>query len=243
LKLSEVIFIPSVQHTGTWFALNLFKRFGFGLSTAREFLDGTIARVEEPTLLQVHLPISNNLDKIIANDPFELRTYDTSAPMCMNSIIMLSKIFKTIVPIRDPLAAILTREARHPELRHFYIVDGFLQMARHLSGNSNVMFLPIDLMEHSGNRKDLLIRMLNHCEISVTEENEEIVNEVAHIWKSENDTPNNRFKKHYDEGNISKILFMLGAKEAEVEYLKNQASTILPFMASLGYTKGDLNLW
>lgn len=243
MNLTEIIFVPSVQHTGTWFVLKLLERFGYIPKTALEFLNGGIAKVEEKTLIQVHFPVSNNLNSIVPNDPFELRTYDTASPLCMNSIVVLSKIFKTIIPIRDPLAAILTREARHPELRHFYIVDGYLQMARQLSGNSNVMFLPIDLMEHAGNRRDLIIRILDHCGIEVTKEAEEIVGEIAHIWKSENDTPNNRFKEDYDKKNVSKIKFLLGAKIAEYEYLRNQASTILPFMASLGYTKENLDLW
>lgn len=237
MEIKDIIFVPSVQHTGTWFVLKFLERFGFKINTATEIFGGG-GNIEEPTVLQAHFPISNDLNSTIETAPPL-----TLSPISMNGIILLSKLFKTVIPIRDPLAAILTREARHPELRHFYIVDGFIQMAKSLAGNSNVMFLPIDLMKHAGNKRDLLIRILKHCNVPIEHEQEEIVNEVANIWKPENITPNNRFNSLYEKKNMSKIEFLLGPKVAEVEYLKNQAAIILLFMSSLGYTKEDLDLW
>jgi|TARA_Y100000310_G_scaffold334455_1_gene414264 hypothetical protein len=243
LKVEDVIFVPSVQHTGTWFVLKFLERFGYKPAPAINFFNGAIARIEERSALQVHLPVANHLDMVVHPDPFEVRNGDVASPLSLNSIIVLSKIFKTFMPVRDPLAAILTREARHPELRHFYIVDGFIHMAKYLSGNSNVMFLPIDLMDKPSQRQELLIRILKHCGVHINKEVHNIVNEVAAVWEPVNDTPNNKFREAYKEGNKGKIMFDIGAKTAEVEYLKNSASIILPFMKSLGYTKADLDLW
>ncbi|MCP4475390.1 MAG: hypothetical protein GY821_12660 [Gammaproteobacteria bacterium] len=244
MKLKDIIFVPSVQHTGTWFVLRLLEKFGYEIKTTKDILDGKVIESGKKTVIHTHFPITNNLNKIVPNDPFELRTYNSDAPLCINSIVMLSNMFKTVVPIRDPLAAMLTREARHPELRHFFIVDGFVQMANYLSDNSNTMFFPVDLLAHKEkNRRDMVLKTLKHCGIEIDEEAEGKIDEVVYHWKAENDTPNNRFKELYKEKDIFTIDYLLGAKIAEVEYLKNKAAIIHPFLFEIGYTKGDLDLW
>lgn len=231
MELDKVLFLPSVQHTGTWFVLRILEKFGYNAVDCMGLIDGDV-NINNPSTIQTHFPVEAS-----SGVPFELGKW-----MDVISIQVMMKIFKTIIPIRDPLAAILTREARHPELRHFYIVDGFVSLAEKMSGNSNVVFFPIDLNPHPDARRELLTKVLKHCGIDFTDKKEEI-NFIANTWTVQNDTPGNRFKKAYADKNKEEIKFLLGSKMAEVDYLKNKASIILPFMASLGYTKEDLDLW
>jgi hypothetical protein len=248
LKLSDIIFVPSVQHTGTWFILKLLKQFNYNIVDSKRLLEDGMS-IDNPSIIQTHFPIES-----VDGKPFEL-----GKCMDVNSISAMSKIFKTVIPVRDPLASILTREVRHPELRHFYIVDGFINMAERLAKNSKVFFFPVDLpelcrkrMEKAGEteeeiemrvlnmRKLLIINVLNHCDIEIEEGK---VDRIASRWTPENETPNNVFKPIYQERDKERLEYLLGSKMAEVTYLKNKASIILPFLAKLGYTKGDLNLW
>jgi len=231
MDTKDIFFVPSVQHTGTWFVLHMLEKFGYNIVDSQRLLEGGV-NIDNPSVIHTHFPITG-YDKI----PFE-----EYKQMSANSIQCLSKIFKTVIPIRDPLAAILTREARHPELRHFYIVDGFVDMAQRMSGNSNVVFFPIDLNPDPNARRSLVEKILNHCGIN-TKGKQDIINSFANTWTAKNITPNNRFKEAYKNKDVDELTFLLGNKMAEVDYLKNKASIILPFMSSLGYTKEDLNLW
>ena len=233
IDTNKILFLPSVQHTGTWFVLSMLERFGYNVVDSKRLLEGGV-HINNPSTIQTHFPIES-----ACGVPFDL---EINKWMGVNSIQAISKIFKTIIPIRDPLACLLTREARHPELRHFYIVDGFVNMAEKMAGSSNVMFFPIDLNPHPDARRDLIYKMTEHLGIDTTNLKSDI-NLIANTWVAQNHTPGNRFKKAYEEGNKEEIEFLLGPKMAEVTYLKNKAPIILPFMHSLGYTKQDLNLW
>ena len=229
MDINKILFLPSVQHTGTWFVLSILEKFGYNIVDSKRLLEGGV-NINHPSTIQTHFPIESSYQT-----PFELDKW-----MGVNSIQVLSKIFKTVIPIRDPLAAILTREARHPELRHFYIVDGYVNMAEKMAGNSNVMFFPIDLNPDPNARRALIQKLLDHCDIKGETAT---INSLANTWTVKNDTPNNRFKEAYKEKNKEELIFLLGSKVAELNYLQNKASVILPFMGALGYTKEDLDLW
>ncbi len=238
----KMIFVPTVQHTGSCFALLFLERFGFKAKEVLPVIEGGQPLIQQPTLLHTHFPIMNTLDCAFEPAvPYYQRLPKTAKSLPIEAIRLLCSLYKTVIPIRDPLAAILTREARHPELRHFYIVNGYKQLA-YLAGNLNVRFLPIDLYPETEKRKDLLLSILTHCEID-PEPHLDFIDRMAEQWRPENETPNNRFRELYADKKIDEIRFLLGPKWAEVVYLKNSAGIILPFLTSLGYTKGDLDLW
>lgn len=227
-----IIFTPTVPHTGTWFVINFLSNFIPNFREASQILRDEIV-IDEPTILHTHFAPRKEW-----YNGCERREKIKQLPI--DSICLLASIHKTVIPVRDPLAAILTREARHPEHRHFHIVDGFIHLAARLSNNRNVKFLPIDLPVDMCQRWKILSDIVDHCGL---ERNEEIIEDYADRWPPQNETPGNLYKKLYKEKDAGGIEFMLGPKMAEIQYLKNQASIILPFLASLGYTKGDLNLW
>ena len=160
--------------------------------------------------------------------------------MGMAGIELLTRLHKTIIPIRDPLACILTREARAPNLRHFYIVDGFLEVIKRYENHPNVIFFPVDLYEDVVDRADLLDNVLKHCGVS-PEKEQSLVHETAYAWKKEN-SAENPFREPYEQGDIDKIKGMMGASWAEVRYLKIHGGTIQPFLKRLGYDTKEL-LW
>jgi hypothetical protein len=231
MKTKSIIFVPTIQHTGTWFLLNFLQNFTPNLIENLGCMKKE-GRISKPVIIHPHFPIRGELGK---------EEIETSKTMSVGEIYILSKIFKTIIPIRDPMAAILTREARHPELRHFYIVDAFLQVATRFVGNPNVKFFPIDLYKTFEERRKLLISIVNHCQIN-PDLHGDLIDTFARKWKVKNKTPSNRFKKLYIGKDLSRLEFLLGPKWAEIEYLKRQGGVIAPFLFNLGYSGGDL-LW
>lgn len=261
LTLQDIVFVPSVQHTGTWFTIDFLRNFFPNVKELPFILEPAIKpgmadvayqptyseSLEQRTVIHTHLPIVRylNMGTNWPTSRFYKRWYANLGTLRSSSIeevLTLCNFFKTVIPIRDPLAAILTREARHPQLNHFFIVDGFVVLATEFVKHPNVMFLPIDLVDTTEERIELLIKVANHVGVD-NEVNKDVIIAYAERWKPANPTPNNRFRQLYKTGNISEIRKLLGSKWAEVTYLQNMASVILPFLANLGYTKGKLNLW
>lgn len=262
MRLKDIIFVPSVQHTGTWFVINFIKHF-VPRSKELTFLleedgmkpsDANVLHRQQytqqlnvPTVVHVHLPIVRDVSRDVQffSSWFEQTWFmnlGTKRSLPVQILLLFCNFFKTVIPIRDPLAAILSREARHPQFRHFFIVDGFVALATEFARHPNVKFLPIDLYKDEEQRKALLSDTLIHCSIDPAHHCE-LLNRMAREWPIENPTPGNKFRELYESGDIDEIRRLLGPKWAEVEYLKNMASIILPFLAKIGYTKSDLNLW
>lgn len=242
MKLSDIIFVPTVQHTGTWFVLNFLKRF---IPTIREstVIFKNNRPITEPMIIYTHFPIMHKTNFQFDMDfPFEHEIKENKKSMPVKAISMITNLFRTVIPLRDPFAAILTREARHPELRHFFIVDAFKKVAEMFASHENVKFFPIDLAADEERRRSLLIDTLVHCGIDPNPHHD-IICSTAKEWKPENSTPSNRFRAMYQNKDIYGIKTQLGAKWAEIEYLKNSASIILPLLEAVGYTKGDIDLW
>ena len=221
------IFTTSIQHTGTWFIIRFLQNFIPNFIEAN-LINGVPRKIEEDHLIHAHFSGINNCD--------------FTKSLELGAIWFLSSLFPTVIPIRDPLAAILSRESRHPEQRHFYIVEGFIKMQQTLFSHPNVMFVPIDLPQTPDERFKVLSDVLVHCKIE-PEPHKDLLMKCATEWGVENANPQNRFKKMYAEKDMAQIEFLLGPKTAEVEYLKNNSPTIfVNFLQHLGYKRKDL-LW
>lgn len=240
-----MIFVPTLPQSGTWFVLKLLEKCGYKIEFTGEIVRDKKIITEGDIALSTHIfpfyyqgsPFKEALPSYGGNpiQDYVVRKYH----MCLGAIELLTRMHKTIIPIRDPLACLLTREARAPQLRHFYIIDGFIEVVNRFADNPNVLFFPVDLYTRKEDRFALLENMLIHSCIP-TAPVLDIINQTAIEWKRENITPNNRFREPYEAGDINKIKEMLGSKWAEVEHLKNHNGTIMPFLRSLGY--GEL-LW
>lgn len=215
-----LIFTPTIQHTGTWFLLRFLEHYIPNIVETWKLLQDN-QPVQRPAILHTHFPVV---------DSFSL---PNKKSLPLDTISTLANLFPTVIPIRDPLRALLTRECRHPEYRHFYIVDGFVNAARMFSGHPNVVFLPIDLPLSADVRRNLLASALAHCGLIP----DDTLGDVAEQWPVHNPTPCNRFQELYDNGDWDTLQVLLGAKNAELDYLRNKAAVIKPFLASLGYTR------
>jgi hypothetical protein len=112
-------------------------------------------------------------------------------------------------------------------------------LATEFARHPNVKFLPIDMTDDPDERKKLLLSVIEHCGIERVG-SDELIQQWATEWKPENYTPGNDLRILYESGDIAGLRARLGPKWAEIEYLKNMASIILPFMAGLGYTRERL---
>jgi len=239
-----MIFVPTLPQSGTWFVLRLLEKCGYRLEFTGDIVENKKVVMGENIALSCHIfpfyyqaPSFKEAIPHYAGIP--LRDYVVrNNHMSLTGIELLSRLNKTIIPIRDPLACLLTREARAPQLRHFYIVDGFVEVVKRFESNPNVFFFPVDLYTEYKDRLKLLYEATFHCGIQNNNYVNEL-NEYAINWKKEN-SAENRFRESYEQGNLDKIKEMLGNKWAEVEYLKIWGGTIMPFLRDLGY--GEL-LW
>lgn len=258
LKLSDIVFVPSVQHTGTWFIINFLLNF-FPKNRELQFVlekqlgpGGADIRHEHvydspldgPMIVHTHFPIVRNLNMDVnwPEGEFFRRWYanlGTLRSLPLQTILLFCNFFKAVIPVRDPMAAILTREARHPQLRHFFIVDGYVSMATEFAKHPNVKFLPVDLDMTVEQRAALLRDVLVHIGLDPNQ-HLPVLHDLAHKWEPQNITPGNRFKRLYKEDDQQGLRLLLGAKWAEVEYLRNMSAVILPFLSGLGYTRQQL---
>ena len=259
MRLQDIVFVPSVQHTGTWFTINFLRRF-FPKSRELTFLledenmkplDANVfyekqycRKLAEPTVVHVHLPIIRDLG---ANVNFYGTWFEqtwimnlaTQRSLPVQTLLLFCNFFKTVIPVRDPMAAILSRETRMPQFRHFFIVDNFVALATEFARHPNVKFLPIDLYDTVEGRAAVLRDVLTHVGIDPNPHLKEL-HDLARDWLPENSTPGNYFKEPYEAGDLDTLKKMLGPKWAEIQYLTNMSSVILPFMASIGYTRNKL---
>lgn len=258
LALSDIAIVASVQHTGTWFTINFLRNFfphvrelTFLLESNedKEKLDSNYnykydLPLPGPTVAHIHFPIVHNVSMDIDRPPtsFEkdwAEALSMKRAVSTSTILMLCNFFKVVIPVRDPVAAILSRETRHPQFRHFFIVDGYVALATEFAKHPNVVFLPIDMVDDVSSRMDLLKSVMHHCSVDM-KANKHTMILYANRWAPENVTPGNELKALYNKGNIAALKERLGPKWAEIEYLRNMASIILPWMASLGYTRERL---
>lgn len=136
----------------------------------------------------------------------------------------LMSLYKTVIPIRDPLRSLLTRQNRHPKLDHRYLIDGFKALAR----CHDVFFFPVDLFEKYEDRRSLLVRLFEFLELEVPK----YVNEVAKSWVPANTSGHYEMKDWYNAKDAKKIEKII---PEEYEWLRKNISILKPFLESLGY--------
>jgi hypothetical protein len=242
-----MIFVPTLPQSGTWFVLKLLEKCGFKLEFTGDIVNNKkIIEDKEKVALSTHIfPFYYQASPFKEVFPHygEHPTTDyvvRKLHMGMAGIELLTRLHKTIIPMRDPLACLLTREARAPQLRHFYIIDGFLEVIKRYENHPNVFFFPVDRDNNFIDRMKAVTECMQHLDIDFNN-NVEAVTKYAAEWKKEN-TAENRYREPYENKDIGKIKDMLDEKVAEVEYLKIHGGTIKPFLQRLGYDTGSL-IW
>ncbi len=131
----DTVVVASVQHTGTWFIIDMLKKHSaFGNQTQWKPL--VREEVETPTetkpLLHIHLTGGLPMHP---DDKFK------SARNVISHA--LTHTYPTVIPMRDPVLSLISRHARHPGFDHMSIVKGLEQAVEIYSFNGYAF--PIDI--------------------------------------------------------------------------------------------------
>lgn len=212
--MMDFVLLPTIQHTGTWFTIDLLQKAGY---TAVFYNPNW---TDKNTVLYMHYPLSVG-NGILSQEEHKF---------CSLGAIewMYSKLDNClmIISIRDILAALITRQVRHPEQPHKYIIDGFISFAKHFD-KFQPFYFPVDLFETYKDRLDLL----SSFESAIGKELE-YKNSIAREWQPKNTSGNSWLKEAYYQGDVAKIQ---QAIPNEWEYLIKSRGILQPFFEKLGY--------
>lgn len=223
LRATESAIVFSVQHTGTWFAIEFLRGHPNVSGTffeIRNLVSPSLPSIDDRSVLQVHLgtPVGEGT-------PRESEKFADE-----EALAIFAEAERAVVPLRDPLLSVLTRQNRHPWLDHRYIVSGFRALAR---APEETIFLPVDTRPEE--RRRTLARVLARLGWP---EAPEYVEGVARDWSKENTSGPSTLKKAYAEGRLDAIR---SALPEEFDYLLDSRDEIVPFLRTQGYE--DLPWW
>ena len=213
----------SVHHTGTVFLLDLLQ-WHSQIDGLREM--GELVKPEAPPPLPsqlVHLHLTG-------------RKADSRAELdigweCLKRVAQSGRV---LVPIRDPLLSLISRERRLPGGDHRFIVDGFralvdLELPRN-------RFLVVDTPGEATEREKALRRALAALQLHF----EPFALRVAREW-----TPKNKWDSGEDLLRLYEIGDMDGLRNRfplNFDYLGLWGHKIGPFLRDLGYSSLPWNL-
>ena len=218
LAVPDCVTVASVHHTGTWFTLNFLLGHPqiHEVTEMRDLING--APVTKHGAIHYHLMGDR-----------EVNSRGVVEEMDFVDVIDLIDKTQTIIPLRDPMKAIITRQERHPDLSHNFIVDGFTMLA-----TLDAVFLPIDLPMSYGERHQLLCTAL--CDVGLAPHS--YVNDYANKWKPSNTFGEYELKRLYREGDLNSVRSFF---PEDYDYLLSRAAEIVPFLKLMGYE--DLPWW
>ena len=214
--------IASVPHTGTHFL----KAF------LEPFHNNT---VETPQLRKNEAKFSRRYD----DGPRGLNPTTSNlvwghfTPRNMNQIESISQWFTTIIPLRDPLAALVTREHRHPEKTHEHILDAFNLMIDFHAQNDGAFAVPVDLLHNEPSRASWLRMVLSNAGLSSHQLAVEMTGKWAAAWPKSQHNSRGRYeqKKVYERGAMDQLVGIQG----EIEVLQEMENKFRPFLEARGY--------
>ncbi len=205
----NAVVVPSVNHTGTWFVLGFLSEHpAFGGAVQ---IQDVLARsaLSEGEVVHFH----------VGGVPTLWGAYD-----------VLLGTGRMVIPLRDPMACLCTRQARHPFLDHSYIVNGFVHIAQNHAGAT---CMPVDV--EAPYRKAVLERVLHA--LGVTDQG--YVDFWASWWKPRNSIGFDTHEKVlYKEGAWDKLRARMNP---EVDRLLEARPILVPFLREQGYK--ELSWW
>ncbi len=215
-----MICIMSVQHTGTWFAIWLLEKLLQTRCIVNDQLYGSSLVVPKLVHFHVGTPVNGlSCDNVVHR----------SQPEFVLKSISCDQDNRVIVPVRDPVRSLITRQNRHKELNHNHIVQGFDFVA---SGQlSNVFFLPIDIHDVQY-RNQLLYQLCHFIGLEVDDRVQEIIDQYADQWVPVNSTVDCGYHNAYGRGDWDYLDIDLHM-EMQLLYSKPH---IRDWLMGLGYT-------
>lgn len=223
----NIIFLPTVQHTGTWFMAEFLRRHS------------QVHQVQDLWMLHDQFPddglivVSAHYCGDEISEERGIHENDVKKHFPTEVLEDLIKTFPSLTVTRDPLLSMITRKKRSPELTQTYIVDGFVALAD-LCMRTGIMVLPVDLL---GMRPyKVKLEALRGVLKLVGLEEENYVKVWASVWPRYNHNAEleatKGITKLYKNGNALAIREYF---PAEYDYLVSQEDKIRPFLERLGY--------
>jgi hypothetical protein len=217
-----MITLLSIPNTGTWFLLDFFMQ--------HSQIDRTISFEEG------FWGIGRNE---ITRSSFEYENVNTERSVYRRHILgnkthgeidLLCIGHKAVIPMRDPLASLITRKARNPLDPMYEHIDAFEYVATSPHVSRSFIF-PIDtpeFVESFDYRFDQGLDLLKYCDLSP----DGYVTDWARWNKPQNTIGKYPEKDAYNAGELA------GATKGcvgEFLYLKSKESVLRPFLEGLGY--------
>lgn len=231
----SVIFCPTVQHSGTWFLLDLFKtnpkihvsEMGFVLYTDKKMA------INKINMVHTHVSMGHVVEKLAKQRGKHYDRLGHQYYSHWNDELswVMGRAFPTVMPVRDPLASIISLHRRHPDLKpHTWIVDSWLKIAN-IEGLWEPFFVPVDLKMTDKERLVLLSNMVGHCGLDPWPE----VNRWAIEWPVRNKTGVKPYMlDKYKQRDADYLAYYFPE-----EWKALKESPLRPFFEKLGY-KGML---
>jgi len=246
----KVIFTPTIQHTGTWFLNDILFRHSQVkriVELANFFLKPRDLRPYPERMEGSSEPYHDGVNIFTGHFHFfeghrdlcsgDFRPSDDEETNWQQGEYYLGKYhrsvieffaatFPTVVPVRDPMVAILSAHAKKGfKYQNEHIVREFKYIAR----MKNTFFLPIDLEQSRHDKTIKLQRLLTHCGLDP----EPYIGRVADKWRPVNSkSADSKFRKRYQDEGMTRQM-----KESVpgVWSLLEAEPVIRPFLESLGY--------
>jgi len=180
--MSKVIYLPTIQHTGTWFVIetlklhpdveayveaHLLRRLSQrGTPLAQTMYDKESFSEDGFTIIQQHIPLWEKAKN--------LHSPGQGASDILFAALICS--VPTILPIRDPLLSLITarnrREKNNVPVDIVFMVHIWAQVVRDFEALNNIadpFYLPVDLLgkAHTGIRIQCVERMMEHCGLEI----------------------------------------------------------------------------
>lgn len=213
----KAIFLPTIQHTGTWFCIELLRQHST-ISSCTELKDLRFGN--DITIIHTHF-----------GDGETWHPKDAGKFIPSYVLRELIDVYPSIIPVRDPLAALLTRQVRCPDLQHSYIIEGFVTLAE-LKEKHDLFLLPVDFNGDKSfeERFGVLRKLFAFLKLS----EEPYIKFWAASWPVKNSVRNINVELYdsYRNGDIEKIIEVI---PEEYAYLKGKETILKPFLEELGY--------
>jgi hypothetical protein len=223
------ILVKTIQHTGTWFTVDFLR--------SHPDVDGF---VEIDVLPAMMVGRGTGRDVFPAMSIGKRHTvFKSHFPAQMSGDVLLTiASLRTIVPLRDPLLSVMTRNHRHPEIVRNDLIDVWESSARVLSPIERdlpIYYAAVDLADSEAARRDLLSGVCRHAELAC----EPHARQWAARWPLDiNSTGHYPMKDAYRQRDVK---FLKRALGREWFKLKEIEQTVRPWLEAKGYK--DLMWW
>lgn len=245
----QVIFTPTIQHTGTWFLNDILFRH----SQVKRIVELANFFLKTPNLnpyperMEGHSEFDTSGVNVVTSHFHLFEGYqdlcNQDSPPCDDEISnwpqgdyylgkyhrsvikFFAATFPTVVPVRDPMVAILSA---HAKKGYAYHNEHIVREYKYIAEMKDTFFLPIDIKQSRHSKAIKLQRLLIHCGLNP----EPYISDVAHEWQPINSqSARSRLRLAYkNEGMTRQIKDVPG-----VWSLLDAEPVLRPFLESLGY--------